>query len=196
MFDEAILEPLARKARFSKGLKHISLTKPLEIVDLGCGPQIRFYHFAKERRIKIKHYTGIDPLVSDLVVRSQQAGKVTIINKPLSKQIRLKSRSADIVTAFAFFEHIDHPKEILKEAYRLLKPEGKLILTVPSYRAKAVLEFLAFRLKLISVREIAEHKQYFDHYKLIKLLPLNVKRPQTYHEYFELGMNNLFVVEK
>jgi ubiquinone/menaquinone biosynthesis C-methylase UbiE len=197
IFEEALLEPLARWVRFHQGHKFIPTDKPLQIVDLGCGPQLRFYHFANKRGIKIRHYTGVDPLVNNaLVTKFKNHSQITIVNRPLVKKISLKSNSADLVVAFAFFEHIDHPKEILAEAYRLLNPGGKIILTVPSVRAKAVLEFLSFKLNLISKREIEEHQQYFDQQSLMKLLPKGINWQQVKHSYFELGMNNLFVIEK
>ena len=44
----------------------------------------------------------------------------------------------------------------------MLKPGGLLVLTVPSWRAKPVLEFLSFRLGIVSRAEIEDHKRYFD----------------------------------
>ncbi|HCR81164.1 MAG: hypothetical protein UY13_C0002G0319 [Candidatus Pacebacteria bacterium GW2011_GWB1_47_8] len=196
IFEEELLEPLARKIRFHHGLKHIPLEIPLTLVDLGCGPKIRFYYEALNFGVKFRQYIGIDPLAAGELLHLHKASVVKIVNDPLKKHIPLKEKSVDIVTAFAFFEHINYPQEILAEAYRILKPGGKIILTVPSPWAKSFLEFVSYKLKLISRREIEEHKRYFDHYKLMKLLPTKVKRLQTHHEYFEWGMNNLFVIEK
>jgi ubiquinone/menaquinone biosynthesis C-methylase UbiE len=196
IFDEAFLEPLARRVRFQQGIKHVPMGKPIDLVDLGCGPKIRFYYFAKNKGIKINQYTGVDPLVTTRAARTLENKSISIINKTLSKKIPLKSESAHVVTAFAFFEHIDHPKQILAEAYRILRPGGKIILTTPSYKAKALLELLAYKLNIISKREIAEHKRYFDHYSLIKLLPTVIKRIQMKHKYFEFRLNNLLVITK
>lgn len=194
---EELLEPLARYIRFNKGIKHIDKAKPITLVDLGCGPKIRFYHFAKKNKVKIDKYIGFDPLVTQQVVKQHTSNpKTSINNKPVDKKIALKDQTADYVVAFAFFEHIDHPQEILAEAYRILKPGGKIILTTPTFKAKSVLEFLSYKLGLISRREIEEHKQYFDEYTLRKIAPSKAKRSQIFHRYFEMGMNNLLVIKK
>ncbi|MFH2118356.1 MAG: methyltransferase domain-containing protein, partial [Candidatus Paceibacterota bacterium] len=185
-FEEELLEPVARLFRFRHALDQLPADKPIKIADLGCGPKLRLYHFLTDKNIRIGQFIGIDPLVNQSVIKAQQSTKVKIINKPLLKKIALESQSVDFVTAFAFFEHIDHPREILAEAYRILRPGGKIIITVPSPRAKLILEFLAFKLGLISRREIEEHKQYFDRESLFKILPKGVKRSQVTHRYFGL----------
>lgn len=196
-FQEELLEPIARKFRFEKGLSHIDRTRPITMVDLGCGPKLRFYHFAKNNDVQIDKYIGVDPLVEkSFVHKYKKHNAISIVNKPLVKKIAIKDNTADYVVAFAFFEHIDHPKEILAEAYRILKPGGKVILTTPSFKAKEVLEFLSYTLGLISRREIEEHKQYFDEYTLRKISPTKAKRSQIYHQYFEMGMNNLLIIKK
>lgn len=194
---EELLEPFARKIRFEKGLSHIDRTRPITMVDLGCGPKLRFFHFAKKNDVQIDKYIGVDPLVEQSLVNKYKKHKtINIVNKPLVKKIAIQDNTADYVVAFAFFEHIDHPKEILAEAYRIVKPGGKIILTTPTFKAKGVLEFLSYTLGLISRREIEEHKQYFDEYTLRKISPAKVKKSQISHQYFELGMNNLLVIEK
>ena len=70
----------------------------------------------------------------------------------------------------AVLEHLEHPTPILREIRRVLTPSGKLVLTVPSKAAKPILEFLAFRLGIISRAEIADHKTYYDRRSLTRLL--------------------------
>lgn len=194
-FQEALLEPVARKLRFLKGIKYLD-RKDCVVVDLGCGPKLRFLKFALSNNIKIKKYIGVDPLVNHKILNLFKSHKnIKILDSSLIKKIDILSDSADYVVAFAFFEHIDHPKEILDECLRILKPSGKIILTVPSKKAQIVLEFLSFKLGLISSREIEEHKQYFDKESLLNLFPKN-KHCAVKHEYFELGLNNLFVITK
>lgn len=186
LFKEAILEPPARRARFRKVLYHLPKQKCV-LLDLGSGPVGEFGQLFGER---IKRYIALDPL---LVVGAKKNWQ--LIRKKISKKIGLPSASVDIIVSTAFVEHVEHPKQILGEAMRILKKGGKLILTTPTPRAKTFLEFLAFRLGWISRREIAEHKNYFDREALLAMLAgLKVRR--VWHEYFELGLNNLLVVEK
>lgn len=193
IFEEELLEPLARAARFSKGLAQIKTKKALRIVDLGCGPKIRLFYAARKRGLRIKSYTGVDPLIQKLEIGSRSK-KIKLLTNPLNKKIPLPSQSADLVTGFAFLEHIDHPKEILNETLRILAPGGQAIFTTPTHRAKAILEFLSYRLGIIARREIEEHKNYFSQKDLLAL----VKKSKLYtieHHYFECGCNNVLVIK-
>lgn len=199
--NEALLEPVARWLRFSIGfnyLSYLSKVKTLEVADLGCGPEIRFFKYCQQRQhLIIKQYYGVDPLIT--ARKKSQLEKITgvsIVTKPLIKKINLPSNSVNAIVGFAFLEHIDYPQEIVRDALRVLKPGGLLILTTPTPLAKFILEFLAFQLHVISEREIAEHQRYFWQADLIKLLPTKFKPARILHRYFELGLNNLLVVIK
>jgi len=45
----------------------------------------------------------------------------------------VKESSVILVTLFQVLEHLHSPKEALKECYRILKPQGFLIITAPQY---------------------------------------------------------------
>jgi ubiquinone/menaquinone biosynthesis C-methylase UbiE len=101
----------------------------------------------------------------------------------------------DVVTMTAVLEHLDNPGEVLTECYRVLRPGGRLLLTTPSPLAKPVLEFLAFRLGLISRREITDHKYYFSKRELRQLLgDIGFATPVV--RYWQLGFNLFAVAEK
>lgn len=195
LLEEALLEPVARYFRFSKGCSHIPLGRPLLVADLGCGPEIRFYHYARSRGVIFDTYYGIDPLIADNVVVSYENDtQVRLVREPLSTKISIKAGSLDCVVGFAFLEHIDHPDHIVRDSIRLLKPGGKAIFTTPSESAKGILEFLSYRLGLISKREIDEHKRYFNRDSLLGMI--NPQEVCAHHEYFEFGWNNLLVLTK
>ncbi|WP_133250432.1 class I SAM-dependent methyltransferase, partial [Helicobacter cinaedi] len=107
-----------------------------------------------------------------------------------------ENESFEVVTMLAVLEHLNHPLDMLKQITRVLKPNGVLILTVPSHLAKPVLEFLAFKLKIVSEAEIRDHKTYYNkkdlHHLIAQIPSLHLKT----NKYFQRGMNNLAIVSK
>ena len=196
LFNQEPLEPIARRFRFHAGMRWINIQRPMTIADLGCGPKIRFYDYACKHSAFITKYYGVDPLLDKEKIKTHKnSNRISLIQNSFSKKIPLPDNSVDYVVGFAFLEHIDYPFEILNDSLRLLKAHGKAIFTAPSPLAKYILEFLSFKLKLISPREIAEHKQYFTRNMLVKAT-FNHPQVIVHHSYFEFGLNNLLVLEK
>ncbi len=103
--------------------------------------------------------------------------------------------SFDVVTLLAVLEHLAEPRRMVEEIARVLRPGGQVVLTVPSHAAKPVLEFLAYRLHVVSEAEIRDHKRYYGAADLRALLQgtgLAIDR----HRYFQLGMNNFLVATR
>lgn len=70
-------------------------------------------------------------------------------------------------------------------------------MTVPSVWSKPVLEFLAYRLRVIAEDEIRDHKTYYDRAKLVSaLVRAGFDLKKIRHSYFQLGMNNFLTAEK
>jgi 2-polyprenyl-3-methyl-5-hydroxy-6-metoxy-1,4-benzoquinol methylase len=95
----------------------------------------------------------------------------------------------------AVLEHLSYPRAIVAEICRVLKPGGRLLLTVPSKAAKPVLEFLTYRLGLVSEAEIRDHKCYYTKRSLSELISPTGLKIEAHH-YFQLGMNNLLIARK
>jgi 2-polyprenyl-3-methyl-5-hydroxy-6-metoxy-1,4-benzoquinol methylase len=92
-------------------------------------------------------------------------------------------------------EHLDHPTEILSECARVLRPGGSILITVPSWYAKPVLEFLAYKLKIVSADEIMDHKRYYNRDDLFNLFKKIKGLKIEEHKYFQWKFNNrLYVI--
>jgi len=113
-----------------------------------------------------------------------------------SNKLPFNENSFDFVIMLAVLEHLDHPAEIVREIERVLKPKGKLILTVPSRYSKPVLEFLAYKLKIVNEEEINNHKKYYNYKDLEKLFEETDKLKIQEHKYFQFYMNNFCIVQK
>jgi SAM-dependent methyltransferase len=90
------------------------------VYDLGCGE--RPY---EEDILKVADkYIGVD---WGGTLHNLKADIVSDLNKLLP----IESDVADTVTSFQVMEHLSEPQTMLNEAYRILKRDGNIILTVP-----------------------------------------------------------------
>jgi ubiquinone/menaquinone biosynthesis C-methylase UbiE len=183
----SLLDRVIRWIRLRKIVAHIP--DGAVVCDVGCGENA---FFLRSIAPKISRGYGFD-----IKVKSFEDQGLKISQFDLQGVIPLADQSVHIVTLMAVLEHLSHPLEILKEIFRVLKPGGKLLLTVPTPLAKPILEFLAFRLHLIDEAEIRDHKTYFWREDLIRVLvEAGFSSQNLKHSYFELYCNNDVVGEK
>lgn len=182
---EKPLEMVIRKLRENRIRKLIP--KNSALCDLGCGFHGKFLISMTEDLI---YGLGVD-----WRVKSNKYKNITFIKSNLEQKLKAKANTFDVVTCLAVLEHLNKPENLIKEAYRILKKDGLLIITTPSKLSKPILEFLSFKLGLIGYEHIKEHKHYFDRAELRTLLKnIGFKDIQT--SSFEFGMNNLAIAKK
>jgi ubiquinone/menaquinone biosynthesis C-methylase UbiE len=107
----------------------------------------------------------------------------------------LESGQFDHVTMLAVLEHLEEPKKVLAEAYRLLRPGGSLIMTWPSSLVDPILEVLT-RIGLVNDElGFDQHQPRIPVAKLRKTLQEMGFAPIE-NGTFELGLNNWLVAHK
>lgn len=162
------------------------------VADCGCGRTAPLLRTLLENGAA-KNATGID-MDPDFSASSKS---LTLIKANLNEPLPLQDESFDAVLSLATLEHLDQPDLHLREIYRALRPDGTLLLTTPSPLGKPVLEFLAYRLKLIDRREIEDHRQYFSSSMLETALENAGFTPAAISaRTFQFGMNNFVVACK
>jgi len=184
---DSLLDKFIRFLRFRKVTKYVP--KNSIVCDIGCGKKP---YFLKSIASFIKYGIGFDKDVEDY-----KNSKLEFKKLEISNHIPLGKESVDIVIMLAVLEHFENPREVLNESFRILKNNGKLILTTPTPLAKPILEFLAFKLKVINENEIKDHKNYFwpDDIKKM-LLEVGFKRENIKNYFFECYLNNLVIAQK
>ncbi|MDJ0717915.1 MAG: class I SAM-dependent methyltransferase [Prochloraceae cyanobacterium] len=183
---EPLLEPILRWMRLKQVISNIPQNSI--ILDIGCGTSATFL---KTISPKIKQGFGVD-----FKVENATYSNIKTIQLRLDGRLPFPEDSFDVVTMLAVLEHIENEEKILKEIERILVSGGKLIITVPSTKAQPILEFLAYKLKIISEAEIKDHKRYYNRSKLKKLLIEKSGFEEFSHQYFQLWMNNFCTVVK
>ncbi|MCX7779219.1 MAG: class I SAM-dependent methyltransferase [Patescibacteria group bacterium] len=158
-----LIDSLIRLWRVRKIKKNIP--KNCVLCDLGCGKSA---YLLKKLSSKIKLGIGIDREII-----SFKENNLQFINSDLNNFLPLENESVDCITMLSVLEHLENSEEVIREAYRILKRGGVILITTPSEKAKNFLELLAFKLKITSAKEIKDHKHYFSKKEIEELLTRN-----------------------
>jgi 2-polyprenyl-3-methyl-5-hydroxy-6-metoxy-1,4-benzoquinol methylase len=181
--NEPVLESTLRKMRLRQVLPYLKRYPEADFLDIGCGWDATLLKFVEEY---ISTGVGVDFKAPEL-----KTGKISTLAVTLSDKLPFKDQSFDFITMLAVMEHLENDRAILEECARLLRPGGGILITVPSWYAKPVLEFLAFRLHLVNPEEIKDHKRYYNRSELHRLIDSVDELEISEHSYFQWRFNNL-----
>ena len=81
---------------------------------------------------KADHYIAVDKYNTDISDELKKENNITFIQAEVPPLKGIEDNSVDFVVTFQVIEHIDDDEMFLQEIHRVLKPEGKVILTTPN----------------------------------------------------------------
>jgi 2-polyprenyl-3-methyl-5-hydroxy-6-metoxy-1,4-benzoquinol methylase len=155
------------------------------ILDVGCHQGELFKYLGDA----IKPSVGIDPLAS----AKNQPFPHEILSIQLNDNLSLKDGSFDVMVLLATIEHITDKSMVAREAMRLLRPHGRVVITVPSREVDKILDIL-IHLKLVDGMSLDEHHG-FNVNELAGIFESEGLKLKLWKK-FQLGLNNLFVFER
>ena len=185
---EPFLEPLLRRMRLRQVLPNIQAYPDCHLLDVGCGWEAKLLRMVEPY---VARGVGVDFKAPEL-----KTAKLETVSVVFNERLPFASADFDVITMLAVLEHMDKPLEILRDCARLLRPGGTLLMTVPSWYAKPVLEFLSFRLGIVNPEEIRDHKRYFNREDLYEIFDQVEALAIVEHEYFQWRFNNRLVARK
>ena len=122
------------------------LNRPIKILDLGCGEaysmRTLYKSFVVKKSEVVKRYIGIDidePMLGKTrdeysKVLESVHGRLIAQDLTVNPHIKVKDGAIDLIIWFEMVEHIqpEFVKPILEEVFRVLSPEGILLLSTPN----------------------------------------------------------------
>jgi SAM-dependent methyltransferase len=174
--------------RLSKVKKYVS--EGDRVLDFGCGYQAYLLR-------SIKHIISEGIGIDTSIEKSTIGENIILIHQDVGKELPFENEYFDKIFLLAVYEHIplEQTVNLLKEFKRILKPGGKLTMTIPTPNGKPVLEFMAFKLKIISEVQIADHVKYYTK-EDVEQDAEKAGLELIHHEYFQFGWNSLQVLQK
>jgi 2-polyprenyl-3-methyl-5-hydroxy-6-metoxy-1,4-benzoquinol methylase len=178
------LDRVLQRWRIEKARPYIS--SGARVLDVGCADGALFRVLDSQ----IGEGVGMDTNLGQPV----RLGKIRLVPGRFPRDLG-DVGSFDVITMLAVFEHVppEEHKTVAQACANLLRPGGRLILTVPSPRVDRILAGLKLA-HLIDGMSIEQHYGFDvratpaifsgQGFRLIK------------HETFQLGLNNLFLFRK
>jgi SAM-dependent methyltransferase len=146
-----MLEPFLARRRAAKANRLIpTFHRSGRIMDIGCGS---FPYFLSHTSFKEKF--AIDQITPEKPSEDIRWYRLNLNTEPY---LPFEKGYFDVITLLAVIEHLDQNSliSLLQECYRVLRPEGMVILTTPAAWSGNILRWMA-RMNLVSAEEIEEH---------------------------------------
>ncbi len=171
--------------------RRIAKAKPLipsgaSVLDVGCSDGALFRQLSS----LIGSGVGIDPELREPLV----VGNARLYPGRFPKDMP-ETEPFDVITLLAVFEHVPRSEQtaVAWACSRLLKPGGKVVITVPSPLVDAILKVLC-ALRLVEGMSMEQHYG-FEPREVVPLFTSAGLR-LVVHRTFQLGLNNLFVFQR
>lgn len=103
-----------------------------KILDMGCGEGTRLHTLQKASKLNTKQLIGIDASEIAIKLARKNYPKIDFMVHNLEK-LPFKADEFDLLYSAYVFEHLTAPENVLKEAYRVLKSEGRLVIIAPNF---------------------------------------------------------------
>ncbi|HYM06736.1 MAG TPA: methyltransferase domain-containing protein [Terriglobales bacterium] len=173
-------------------LSRIPVRTGLKVLDLGCGFHAQYLRSIGRR---LAEGVGVDFNVSD---ESRRDPKLRFLLMSIETAlVNLPDSEFDVILFISVLEHLANPQECLQHCHRVMKKDGVLLINVPTWWAKPVLELSAFRFGTSPACEMDDHKMYYSKRDLWPLLVrAGFKPSQIRLSYQFLGMTLFSVARK
>lgn len=141
-----------------------------KILDIGSGTGANLVHM--QNSLPDAHIIGLD---SNKICRDACEKKGFKIISGTADHLEFSDDAFDLVTMLDVMEHLEYPEDSLKEIRRVIRPGGKIILTVP-----------ALQMLWGAHDEISHHYRRYERSEVIRLLEENGFRVNyiSYYNFF------------
>jgi len=176
------VDRILQRWRISKAIPHIHDGDRL--LDVGC------FDGALLQRVrhKVAGSVGVDPQAEP-----RRVDNIEFIRDTFPGEHVFEAGSFDCITLLAVFEHLEDKRGLSRECFRLLRPGGRAVLTVPRPAVDSILDVLFF-LRLADGISCEQHHR-FDSRQTVPIFEQAGFRLEK-KKSFQLGLNGLYVFAK
>jgi ubiquinone/menaquinone biosynthesis C-methylase UbiE len=129
--------------RYEHALEMLKLNKKDDVLEFGCGTGYQIPEITN----RCKSYTGIDFSKKSLKLCKKMRNNKLLISD--AHKIPFKKNSFNVILMIDILNNLYKPEKVLEEVKRVLKNNGKIIISVPNwYSFYGLTKFLLEKLKI------------------------------------------------
>lgn len=134
-----VLDTARYDKMFTELMDHVGDLRGKRLLEVGCGYGMMLIHGLFSYSLDIY---GIEPTkktfdgryeISQILLAENDVASDRV-RSGVGEQIPFDDATFDIVYSFQVLEHVQDPRQVLKESWRVLKPGGWLYCNAPNYR--------------------------------------------------------------
>ncbi len=129
--------------------KHLKLSKEHNIIDVACGIGV----YANSLSSKVKTVTGIDFSLQSIRIAHHLKHDNMFFYQGNAEYLGHPNNSFDSAISICSLEHFSNSKKSLEEIFRILKPNGQLLITVDSLSSIDDSQFIEFHRRFCLVKK-------------------------------------------
>lgn len=160
-----------------------------DVLDLGCAGARILTEFGD----RISSYTGIDHDDASITELRQAYPESTFLARNLDDDPLELNRQFDCVAMLAIVEHLFNQKHVFSQVKRLLKPDGRVVITTPTPLGNDVVHRLGARVGLFAGSAADDHIVIYNRHRFT-ILAEEVGLTLEKYESFQLGCNQFAVL--
>lgn len=142
------------KCMYEEIINRVSQIQPENILDLGCGNGNVLAALAKCTNSKLFGLDLSENMINEAKKKLNNDAELKIGD---SENLPYEDSKFDVVICNASFHHYIHPKKVLNEIKRVLKPNGILILGDPTFPCNLLLKIIN---KFLPMSNSGDYKLY------------------------------------
>lgn len=124
---------VARRRLIAALLRDLMPPGPIDMLDIGCGTGAMLDELRTYGRVVGADFS--EEALAFCRQRGARSGLEYELVRADARALPFAANSFDVVTAMDIIEHIDRDKDALREIWRVLRPGGHLLATVPAYQS-------------------------------------------------------------
>ncbi|MFX0061316.1 MAG: methyltransferase domain-containing protein [Candidatus Hermodarchaeota archaeon] len=138
-----------------------------KILDIGCsGGLIR--RFLQSEGVDLEYY-GLDLILEALIANKKYHSDVKLFNSSAT-ELPFQDETFEYIISCETLEHIPDTVTTLKEIFRVLKPQGRVVLSVPNYGNPILAAIAKFFHVFLGNPHFAMGEQVFEHHFTVEYL--------------------------